>query len=220
MILLIPINKPRKYKSFFFFEENKIKIKKFSKNFRALLSGSVLAVATIVISLTQSGCGPDDKPTTTPTTVTPTVIEEYLILDGKRYEGKDFYKKVFANGNSDSYLNIQIGPNYPLIEITHEREEKSDTMVARIYSPAQGQSSSDIFGWEVYFFGAYGTQPLNCYFGSIDKPAIPHGKYELKKINGKYVSTFGKIQMVCGKGGGTEGSIMVTEGQVIWENKN
>ncbi len=194
-------------------------MKKFSKNFRALLSASVLAVATIAISLTQSGCGPDDKPTTTPTTVTPTVIEEYLILDGKRYEGKDFYKKSVGSGTSNMILSIELGPNYPVVEFTHEREEKSDTMVARVYNPAFGASSGDDFGWDVYVFGAYGSEPLYCNYGSSDKPKIPHGKYELKKINGKYVSTFGKIQMDC-EGGVDPTSLMVVEGQVIWENKN
>ena len=137
----------------FFFEENKIDMKNFLKEFRFLLSGSALLAVTLALSLTQSGCGPDDKPTTTPTTVTPTVIEEFIILDGKRYEGKDFYKKSAGKATNSTILSIKLGPNYPVFELTHERESKSDTMVARVYTPAFGASSGDDFGWDVYFSG-------------------------------------------------------------------
>ncbi|MFT4521655.1 MAG: hypothetical protein ACI8ZN_000593 [Bacteroidia bacterium] len=179
------------------------------------LNATVAFLFVGAIIFTLPACGGDDPK---PTPDGGTTIEEYLIIDGKRYEGKDFVKKsIVANNRTDQLRIILVNSTYPYVDIEHERA--GDSIPLRIYTPSDAADFfPDVDSYEVGFTSADGAKPVYCQFLSIYEPPTPHGKYEIKKVNGKILSEFGKVYMSCEAGGnGTD--TRVVEGRVIWEEK-
>jgi hypothetical protein len=67
-------------------------------------------------------------------------------------------------------------------------------------------------------FYTEGTLPVFCQYNGITGPSTPHGKYELKTVDGKLVSEFKKAQMECVEGSTGDAAFDI-EGYVIWEEK-
>ncbi|MFT5480828.1 MAG: hypothetical protein ACI9NN_001796 [Bacteroidia bacterium] len=178
------------------------------------LNATVAFLFVGAIIFTLPACGGDDPK---PTPDGGTTIEEYLIIDGKRYEGKDFVKKYFGQTNNSKILRIELGNSYPLVSI--EQDLVADTIPLRIYDLALGSAYKPDFDlYEAQITAQDGPPPVHCQFTSVDKPSVPNGKYELKKMNGKVVSEFAKSSLKCVNGGnGTDERTI--EGRVIWEEK-
>ncbi len=180
---------------------------------------TLLSVLSI-ISVAIVSCGPENNPEPgggdDPTS---NFKEEFLILDGVRYEADDFSAKILKDNNSEDILEIQVDGVYPKLFLTHEREQNSDTVVCRDYEPFWGALyDPDFDTYYVQVWYTKGPLPNHCQYMPRNEPPSPHEKYELTKVDGKYVSEFGKIQVQCGDQGAGEEWVTV-EGYVIWEEK-
>jgi hypothetical protein len=173
----------------------------------------VLGLSTVLFT----SCGNDDTPTT-PGGSTTSAAKEYLIINGTRYEGEDFFSKKFFYTNSTMELRIQLTEGfYPRIHINHEGTVLEE-LVAREYdvAPELGSYFPNGDQYEVGFYYAEGDMPGDCRYLGILNPTPPNGKYELKKVDGKLVSEFTKAQMDCR---GASKADIAAEGYIIWEEK-
>jgi hypothetical protein len=187
------------------------------KNSGRLMFSLLLVIA---ISATFLGCNPDEgTPPETKDSV-PTTQEEYLIVNGVRYEGKDFFKKSYTKQSRFEQLQVQIGPNYPSLTLGHEKKQPDNVLIARDYLPSQVYGyEEDLDIYEVKFYFAYGAKPKHCQYIPPIYP-VPHEKYSLKKVDGKWVSDFGKANLQCNNKPATGDDKITVEGYLIWENKN
>ncbi|PCJ65163.1 MAG: hypothetical protein COA58_09880 [Bacteroidetes bacterium] len=177
---------------------------------------SVVALA-FSLSFFITGCGTDDGPPKDGGSGT-TETAEYLIINGTRYEGADFVSKKFSGSNSTQELRIRLGANYPILVLEHE-EDSNGEIVEREYDVnSLGSYFPDGDLYEVGVFYTEGSPPASCQYYGIDGPSTPHGKYELKKVDGKLVSEFGAAQMECVEGNTGDANLTI-EGYVIWEEK-
>jgi hypothetical protein len=165
-----------------------------------------------------TSCGPDDTPTAPTTETTDTTggdSKEYLIIDGTRYEPGDYTKRVYDQGG-DRKLELTFGEGvYPQLEIAHEPDD-NDELDTRIYIPAKTSIYfPDGDAYEVGFWYAEGPLPTFCQNFALNSPSTPHGKYELKTVDGKLVSEFGTVQMDCAEGNSK--AISTIEGYLVWE---
>lgn len=179
----------------------------------------LLTIGLFSLSTVFTGCGPDDSPTpgTGGNDSIGNSITEFLIIDGTRYESKDFVRKYTESNGGNKSLVIWLNANYPYIRIKHE-EDSSGNLLPRAYEISDSYSTGE-FGYEVRITSADGPPPNSCSFASEYQPSTPHGTYMLKEVDGKLVSEFGKAQMECVEGGnGTDKRVI--EGKVVWEEKN
>lgn len=173
----------------------------------------------LTISVTHTSCGPDDSPPVTPRDTTDDsngFKKEYIIVDGVRYDADQIKKRVLQGNLRDTTLIISFNnESYPFIMIEHAKVSDGDGMLAHEYTPSRYTHTSERFGYEVVLWFAEGPGPAYCQNISVYEPSTPHEKYTLKKVNGKYVSEFGKAQLKCGEGGGARSTV---EGYLIWED--
>lgn len=172
---------------------------------------------------TFTGCNPDEGGGTPSTDDGGNTQEEYLIIEGQRYEGKDFYKKTLTKDNSNEILIVEIGPkaNYPVLYITQQRKMPENVLVARDYIPnAAASYDPDFDDYTVRMSFGYGPPPNDCFYIPLSDPSPAHEKYTLKQVDGKWVSEFGKAQMDCNNKPANGADQIAIEGYIIWENKN
>jgi hypothetical protein len=190
-------------------------------NFKSIFGGFTLLAVALVISFTHTSCGPDDtpvKPTTTDTTGGGDGFkEEFILVDGVRYGADQIKRRQLSSSNTRTELTISFdNQEYPFILMELQRSSDGDTLVPRDYTPSNGGVYLPDFNrYEVKIWFAEGPSPNFCQNISYDDPATPHETYTLKKVNGKYVSEFGKVQIECVESG--QASRTVIEGYLIWE---
>jgi len=190
-------------------------------NFKSIFGGFTLLAVALVISFTHTSCGPEDtpvKPTTTDTTGGGDGFkEEFILVDGVRYGADQIMKRQLSSSNTRTELTISFdNQEYPFIALEQQRSSDGDTLVPRNYNPAGGSAYLPDFNrYEVKIWWAEGADPGSCQNISSDEPATPHATYTLKKVNGKYVSEFGKAQLECPEN--AKGKRSVIEGYLIWE---
>ena len=138
-------------------------------------------------------------------------------MDGVRYGADQIQRRQLSSSNTRTQLKITFENNeYPFILLEQQRESGGDTLVPREYLPATGSSHDPPFDdFEVKIWFAEGPDPNFCQNISIRNPATAHETYTLKKVNGKYVSEFGKAQLDCSSN--AQGKRSTVEGYLIWE---
>ncbi|PCJ67348.1 MAG: hypothetical protein COA58_03240 [Bacteroidetes bacterium] len=191
------------------------------KSIKTVSTLKFLSVVALAFSLSFfiTGCGTDDAPPKDGGSGT-TETAEYLIINGTRYEADEIVSKKFVVSNSHIKLRIKLGSGvYPWFDIDHEGTSTAE-LVEREYDVAAeiGSYFPDGDLYEVGFYYAEGALPTYCRYLGITEPATPHGKYELKKVDGKLVSEFVKAQMECVDGNTGDANLTI-EGYVIWEEK-
>jgi hypothetical protein len=197
-----------------------------SLRFKNLLGFALLVGLLTSISITFTNCGGnDDDPDPKDTTTTTSKFKaEFLSVNGVRYEANQIFKKVIKKNNSYDRLDVEFGPNYPFIEIDHERSEggTGDSLVPREYIPASIGFTNENIGYEVGWYWAVGSAPNNCQYQIplAYTPSVPNGKYTLSKIDGKYVSEFGRVELKCTNTGANGDDVIVIDGgYLIWKKK-
>jgi hypothetical protein len=190
-------------------------------NFKSIFGGLTLLFLAFAISITHTGCGPDASPVTPKDTTTTGggdgFEEEFIIVDGVRYGADQIQKRQLGGSNTQDELVISFdNQEYPFILLEHQRESGGDTLVPREYLPEGGSSYDPPFDdYRVKIWFAEGPSPNFCQNIAADNPSTPHETYTLKKVNGKYVSEFGKAQLDCSSN--AQGKRSTVEGYLIWE---
>jgi hypothetical protein len=138
-------------------------------------------------------------------------------VDGVRYGADQIQRRQLSSSNTRTQLKITFENNeYPFILLEQQRESGGDTLVPREYLPSTGSSYDPPFDdFRVRIWFAEGSAPANCQNLAIENPSTPHETYTLKKVNGKYVSEFGKAQLECPEN--AQASRSTVEGYIIWE---
>ncbi|MBI1308070.1 MAG: hypothetical protein GC181_15805 [Bacteroidetes bacterium] len=182
---------------------------------------NILSTAlTLFLGFSIWSCGDDPTPTTNNNNNNNTSdsLEEYIVLNGERFEGKNFKSKKIVNNPSTKELRISLKNTYPEVIIVHEKS--GDTLLPRDYVISKWYTTDfDFDEFEVQLSYSEGPPPAYCQFTTTDEPPTPNGTYVLKMVDGKLISEFGKGYMTCVDGGDGKATALIEKGRLIWESK-
>lgn len=178
------------------------------RTFKIISIGLILAAAAV---FTITACNEKLDPA-------PSAQEEFVMVDGVKHL---VARKKMASNNSAKIMEVYFNETlYPFLSLEQPYNPSTGEIEVGEYVQEGAPLYDTLFGdYYVSFWYAEDANPIGCQWRPDDKLTSTFGKYELKLVNGKYVSEFGDTHHACMAGGnGTDTRTL--SGYIIWEEKD